>query len=236
VFSLVGGGVGEGEPVVRGDEVDRGERAARRRTIRNLLATLLLGTGVPMLVAGDEFGRTQHGNNNPYCLDDETSWVDWDLAPWQQQLLTTAQYLMRVRREHPVLRQSRFFAGRPVHRDGTKDLAWFGPDGEEMEHTRWHDPGQRVLQMYLHAVVRGRGGHHVDPSLLVILQGEPHPVQVRLPERRWAGSFDLLWDSAFEEPPGHPHGPRAVSVTPHTVLAVAASSVQVYRVPARIGQ
>ena len=219
---------------VEGRSDDPQIEAARRRSVRNLLATLLLATGVPMLVAGDEFGRTQHGNNNPYCLDDETAWVDWELEPWQRRLLTTSQYLLRVRREHPVLRQSRFFAGRPVHRDGTKDLAWFGPDGQEMDHARWHDHDQRVLQMYLHAVVRGRRGHHVDPSLLVILQGQPHPVQVRLPDRRWARTFDLLWDSAFEEPPGHPHGPRPLSVPPHTVLAVAASSVQVYRVPPRI--
>ena len=166
---------------VEGRTDDPQIEAARRRSVRNLLATLLLATGVPMLVAGDEFGRTQRGNNNAYCLDDETAWVDWELEPWQRDLLTTSQYLLRVRREHPVLRQSRFFAGRPVHRDGTKDLAWFGPDGQEMDHARWHDHDQRVLQMYLHAVVRGRRGHHVDPSLLVILQGQPHPVQVRLP-------------------------------------------------------
>ena len=86
----------------------------------------------------------------------------------------------------------------------------------------------------LHAVVRGRRGHHVDPSLLVILQGHPHPAQVRLPDRRWALSFDLLWDSTFEEPPGHAQGPRPISVPPHTVLAIASSSVQVYRVPPRV--
>ena len=89
---------------VEGPTDDPQIEAARRRAVRNVLATLLLATGVPMLVAGDEFGRTQRGNNNPYCLDDETSWIDWSLQPWQQQLLTTAQYLLRVRREHPVLR------------------------------------------------------------------------------------------------------------------------------------
>ncbi len=219
---------------IEGPTQDSVVLAARRRTLRNLLGTLLLATGVPMLVAGDEFGRTQHGNNNAYCLDDETTWLDWDLQPWQQRLLTTARYLTRIRREHPVLHQSRFFAGRPVHSDGTKDLAWFAADGTEMDHDRWHDPHQRVLQMYLHAVVRGRHSHHVDPSLLVVLQGHDRTAQVQLPDRRWAHGYDLLWDSAFDEPPGHPHGPRPVSLPPATVLAVAANSIQVYRIPPRI--
>jgi glycogen operon protein len=179
--------------------------AARRRSARNLLGTLLMGTGVPMIVAGDELGRSQHGNNNAYCLDDETGWVDWDLAPWQQDLLATARHLIRLRREHPVLRQDRFFAGRPVHTGGTKDLAWFGPDGEEMTHERWHDPRARVLQMYLHAVVLAPGGtrrHHTDESLLIVLQGQPAAVDVRLPGVPWAGQYRLLWDSAEERPPG----------------------------------
>ena len=72
-------------------------------------------TGVPMIVAGDEFGRSQGGNNNAYCLDDDTSWIDWNLEPWQHDLRETVAYLLALRREHPVLRQDRFFAGRPVH-------------------------------------------------------------------------------------------------------------------------
>jgi len=177
--------------------------AARHRSIRNLLGTLLMATGVPMIVAGDELGRTQHGNNNAYCLDDETSWLDWQLQPWQEDLLATARHLIRLRREHPVLRQERFFAGRPVHSDGTKDLAWFGPDGAEMVHQRWHDPQQRVLQMYLHAVVLAPGSRrrHSDESLLVVLQGQPEPVGIRLPGLPWAGGYRLLWDSARDRPP-----------------------------------
>lgn len=205
--------------------------AARRRTLRNLLGTLLLATGVPMLVAGDEFGRSQGGNNNAYCLDDESTWLDWNLQPWQQRLLTTTTHLLRLRREHPVLHQNAFFAGRPVHHDGTKDLAWFAADGREMDHERWHDAGQRVLQMYLHAVDRGPQGRHLDPSLLVVVQGSAAPEQVRLPERRWGRSFELVWDSAFEEPPDHPHGPQTTVLEPGTVLAVAANTVQVYRIP-----
>ncbi len=100
-----------------------------------------------------------------------------------------------------MLRQGRFFAGRPVHADGTKDIAWFGPDGTEMDHARWHDPGLRVLQMYLHAVALGDGAAPRDESLLVVLQGAADPQQVRLPGRPWARDYRLLWDSADERPP-----------------------------------
>lgn len=185
--------------------------AVRRRSIRNLLGTLLVATGVPMLVAGDELGRSQGGNNNAYCLDDTTSWLDWQLHPWQQDLLATTRHLIRLRREHPVLRQGRFFAGRPVHPDGTKDLAWFAADGVEVTHERWHDPRIRVLQMYLHAVVLAPGGarrYHTDESLLVILQGQPEPVPVHRPGLPWARTYRLLWDSA-EERPLDPEAPAA---------------------------
>jgi glycogen operon protein len=219
---------------VEGPTDDEAIAAARRRSIRNLMGTLLLATGVPMVVAGDEFGRSQQGNNNAYCLDDETSWLDWDLASWQQDLLATTRYLLRLRREHPVTHQDRFFAGRPVHPDGTKDLAWFGADGCEMTHERWHDPGQRVLQMYLHAVVRGRRDHHVDSSLLLVLQGSPEDTEVRLPSRPWAHTYHLAWDSAHEVPPGHPRGPRPTTVPPRALLQVPGLSMRVYRIPPRL--
>ncbi len=212
---------------VEGPTDDARILAARRRTARNVLGTLLLSTGVPMLVAGDELGRTQGGNNNAYCQDNETSWVDWSLRPWQEDLLATTQHLLRLRREHPALRQDRFFAGRPVHVEGTKDLAWFAVDGAEMEHERWHDPDLRVLQMYLHAVVPGGEGHHTDGSLLVVVQGDPRPVAVTLPGLPWARRYRLLWDSALERPPA-PGAPPAPDVAARSVVDVAASSMRVY--------
>jgi glycogen operon protein len=199
--------------------------------MRNLLGTLLLATGIPMITAGDELGRTQHGNNNAYCQDTPLSWVDWDLAPWQEDLRDTVAHLLRMRREHPVLRQSRFFAGRPVHRDGTKDLAWFAPDGQEMDHGRWYDTSLRTLQMYLHAVVRDGRGRHTDPSLLVVVQGAPGTVGVRLPGRPWGGDYELLWDSSFDGPPGHPRGPEPALAEGGAVVAVGPSSMRVYATP-----
>ena len=213
---------------VEGPSTDAGVLAARRRTARNLLGTLLLAAGVPMITQGDEFGRSQHGNNNAYCLDDETSWVDWDLRPDQRDLLATTAHLLRLRREHPVLRQDRFFAGRPVHVDGTKDLAWFAPDGTEMHHERWHDPWLRTLQMYLHAVAPDGEGRHVDESLLVVVHGAGHRMPVQLPGLPWAARYRLLWDSAFEAPPGHRHGPAEAVEAAGSVVLVEAGTIRVY--------
>ena len=213
---------------VEGPTSDPEVLAARRRTARNLLGTLLLATGIPMITAGDELGRTQGGNNNPYCLDDETSWIDWRLGHEQEALVETTAHLLRLRRDHPVLRQDRFFAGRPVHADGTKDLAWFGPEGSEMTHERWHDPALRTLQMYLHAVVPDGHGGHVDESLLLVVQGAGTSVDVRLPGPPWGTDYTLLWDSAVDLPPGVPGGPAVAHEEGGDAVSVPANSLRVY--------
>jgi len=206
--------------------------AARRRAIRNLLGTLLLSAGVPMLQAGDESGRSQQGNNNAYCQDSPISWLDWELQPWQEDLLATTRHLLRLRREHAVLRQERFFAGRPVRPDGTKDLAWFGPDGQEMDHSRWHDARLRSLQMYLHAPVRtdpegGEGGEGADGgSLLIVVQGSHGPVEVTLPGPPWAAGYRLRWDSVLRRPPAHSRAPVPAGAR----LRVVGPAMQVYAV------
>src|SRR5207302_1725131 len=109
---------------------------------RNLMTTLLLSTGVPMLTAGDELGRTQGGNNNAYCQDNETSWVDWSLLDqpeWRALFELTAR-LIRLRRAHPVLRQRAFFSGRAAVPGGERDLAWFTTRGREMTEADWFTP------------------------------------------------------------------------------------------------
>ncbi|MDQ1294400.1 MAG: isoamylase [Actinomycetota bacterium] len=190
---------------VEGDTDNEPILSARRLSIRNLLGTLLLSTGVPMLVAGDELGRTQKGNNNAYCQDNDVSWVDWDLRPWQEDLLATVRYLIKLRREHRVLRQDRFFDGRILHSDGTKDLAWFDNEGVEMDLHRWHDPNRRILQMFLYppAALRTDGAS----PLLLVLQGDARARDVVLPGRPWAEEYSLLWDSAEERPPGEDREP-----------------------------
>jgi isoamylase len=132
-----------------GPSDDAGLLADRRRSIRNLLATLLFSAGVPMIVAGDEFGRTQNGNNNPYSQDNETSWLDWDLQPWQEDLLATTRHLIALRHRFPALGAERFFTGRHPEGliGGLKDLTWFAPDGTEMTRRNWEDGGLRMLQV-----------------------------------------------------------------------------------------
>jgi glycogen operon protein len=161
--------------------------------MRNLLGTLLLSSGVPMINAGDELGRSQGGNNNPFCQDNETSWISWELEPWQEDLLATTRHLVELRRDHPVLRQRRFFSGRKVHEDGSTDLAWFGGDGEEMGR-RWDGPAVDVLQVLFNGTVVEGG------SILLSLNGGAWAAEITLPNAPGAVAYELLWDSAWERP------------------------------------
>jgi isoamylase len=194
--------------------------ALRRQMMRNLLATLLVSAGVPMLTAGDETARTQQGNNNAYCQDDEISWVSWDHSPWQRDLHAWTRALIAVRREHPVLRTDVFFEGRPEHADGVKDLTWFGADGLEMDPDRWHDHDQRVLGMLL----AGEAAEVADAaSLLVVLNTGPAPEPVLLPAGPWR-HYDELLDTADEQPaPGtRLVAGQTVTLAPHSVRLLAA--------------
>jgi glycogen operon protein len=170
-----------------------------------------------MLNAGDEFGRTQGGNNNPYCQDNETSWFDWNLLAWQRDLLTTTQFLTRLRAEQPVLRQRTFFTGRPVHEDGSTDLAWFDATGAPMANGRWEDASTRTLQMLLNGARRG------SESLLRVFHGGADDATVTLPTVPGLTAYQLLWDSALEVP-GEPGPP-----TPPGPVVVSAASLRVYR-------
>jgi glycogen operon protein len=191
---------------------------ARRRSIRNLLGTLLTSTGVPMLNAGDEFGHTQGGNNNAFCQDNETSWFDWDLAPWQQDLLETTRFLVRLRATLPVLRQRTFPSGRTVGEDGCTDIAWYDASGRPMTDAVWTDPSVRTLAMYLDGAELG------ERSVLVLVHGGAVPAAVTLPEPPGGTAYERLWDSAWERPQ------RTEVVDPAAgAVVVAAASMQVYR-------
>ena len=127
-----------------------------------------------MINAGDELGRSQGGNNNAYCQDNETSWIDWDLEPWQEDLLATTRHVARVRRDLPALRQRVWALGRQVHDDGTRDMEWYAADGRLMGH-RWDDPGVRVVQMYV------AGAWLAADSALVVVNGGREETEVVLP-------------------------------------------------------
>jgi glycogen operon protein len=119
----------------------------RERTKRNMLATLLLSQGVPMLSHGDELSRSQHGNNNAYCQDSELTWLRWELGPTQQAFLAFVRRVLHVRRENPVFRRRRFFQGNALPGSGVKDVSWIGPDGAELTESGWNDAENHVLGM-----------------------------------------------------------------------------------------
>ncbi|MGQ7297434.1 glycogen debranching protein GlgX [Quadrisphaera sp. KR29] len=195
--------------------------ALRRRSMRNLLATLVLSAGVPMLTAGDEVGRSQGGNNNPYCLDDETSWVDWRLAPWQQDLLETTRQLLALRAAHPVLHAEQ--PPRPARAEpvaGAPQLTWWDADGALMDPEDWHDPQNRTVQVHLGAAQTG------GEDLLLVLAGDLDDGDVVLPPQPGAAGYRLLWDSAVER---YPAGALGALDAVGAVVAVSALSVRVYR-------
>ena len=173
---------------------------AREKQKRNLLATLLLSQGVPMLLGGDEIGRTQGGNNNGYAQDNETSWFDWSLDRRDRQLLAFTRSLIRLLRAHPVLRRRRFFQGRQIRGSRVKDLTWFATDGAEMSDEQWQAPGVRTLGVQFAGDAiseRGPRGERIsDDTLLLILNADERPVAFTLPNheaaRRWEVVFDTL--------------------------------------------
>jgi isoamylase len=167
----------------------------RRQQVRNFLATLFLSQGVPMLLHGDEMGRTQGGNNNAYCQDNEISWVDWERA--DTDLLQFTRRLIRLRREHPVFHQRRWFEGRMVRGSANRDIAWFKASGEEMRDTDWGTRPTRSLGIFLNGETiasRGRRGERVaDDSFYLLLNAHGGRVRFRIPAvlgRNWEVALD----------------------------------------------
>jgi isoamylase len=178
----------------------------RARQMRNFLATLLLSQGVPMLVAGDEFARTQRGNNNAWCQDNEVSWLDWEWTEAQRELLEFTREVIRIFHQHPVLRRRKFFQGRKIRGAEIKDISWFRPDGKEMSEEDWRNPQARTLGVRLAgdaiSEVDERGNRIVDDTLLLLLNAHHEPVSFLLPAHRRGVRFDLLLDT--REPDGRP--------------------------------
>ncbi|MDQ2826372.1 MAG: glycogen debranching protein GlgX, partial [Actinomycetota bacterium] len=185
---------------VEGDTTDPGVLALRRRQQRNFLATLFLSQGVPMLVSGDELNRTQRGNNNAYCQDNELNWIDWDLDADAEEVLELTRRLIALRRDHPVFRRRKFFQGRPIHDSDLADIGWFGPDGQEMDQHQWVAGSLVALGMFLNGEEISepgpRGERIVDDSFLLLFNG-PEAVRFRLPDLKWADTFELVLDTAI---------------------------------------
>ena len=175
------------------DDLQVLELRARQR--RNLLATLLLSQGVPMLVAGDEMGRTQGGNNNAYCQDNEISWLDWERVDYHLLIFTRA--LIALRTKHRTFCRRKFFDGRPIHGNEVSDLLWFRPDGETMGDDEWSGGHVRSLAVYLngeHFDTDGRGQPLEDDDVLVLVNASDGNLDFTVPERL-GGTWDVALDT-----------------------------------------
>jgi len=186
--------------------------ALREQQKRNFLATLFLSQGVPMLLHGDEMGRTQRGNNNAYCQDNEISYVDWKDAQEQWALLDFTARLSRLRREHPVFRRRRFFHGRPIRgtRDGLSDLVWFTPAGSPMTDEDWEAGFAKSLGVFLNGEAISepdpRGQRVTDDTFLLLFNAHDEDITFHLPAARYGESWTVELDTSSpfldEDSPG----------------------------------
>ena len=172
--------------------------AQRRRHKRNLMAMLLLSQGVPMLLGGDELGRTQNGNNNAYCQDNEISWVDWD-AKFDEGFLAFVKRLLNIRREYPTFRQSKFFHGNHINHSGIKDIAWLLPTGAELTETDWSARDLQCLGVHYSAACAGAPDESDGCSFLLLMNGSSGAVSFAIPPARPGFGWTCLVDTRCDE-------------------------------------
>ncbi|MGI4895215.1 MAG: glycogen debranching protein GlgX, partial [Janthinobacterium lividum] len=190
---------------VEGPSTDPEIVSLRARQHRNLLVTLLLSQGVPMLLHGDELGRTQQGNNNVYCQDNELSWVDWDLDEAQRELLAFTQRIVALRRTEPVFQRRRFFAGDASHggESDVGDIEWFGPDGSEMRDGDWGDASNRSIMVFLNGEaipeLDRRGARIVGDSFLIMWNPWHEAVEFTVPEKAYGDDWRPRLDTSDDQ-------------------------------------
>ncbi len=192
---------------VEGPTGDPAILALRQRQMRNILATLLLSQGTPMLTAGDEFGRTQHGNNNAYCQDNEISWLDWSLADTNEALVAFTRRLIRMRHDYPVLVRRRFLTGQLDEALGVRDVTWVNADGSEMRSEDWSNGLIRCFGMVIDGRARRSGVPRpgTDATLLIVLNGHHDVVDVILPKAADSRAWELLLDTTDPKFGGSSH-------------------------------
>ncbi|NAZ85267.1 glycogen debranching protein GlgX [Kineococcus indalonis] len=207
--------------------------ALRARQHRNLLTTLLLSQGVPMILHGDELGRTQAGNNNVYCQDNELAWVDWKLDAPQRELLEFARRVVQLRRTEPVFQRRRFFAGDAGHGGESEigDIEWFAADGTEMTGADWGDAAQRCVMVFLNGEAipepDRRGERIVGDSFLVMYNPSHEAVEFTLPEKAYGDGWRPRLDTADDQVGLVSIFTEESAFSPGTTLPVAARSVLV---------
>jgi glycogen operon protein len=188
-----------------GPSSDPAVRALRMQQKRNFLATLLLSQGLPMLLAGDEFGHSQRGNNNAYCQDNETSWLAWgSIDEDGRSQLEFVKRLIRIRSVHPALRRTRFFHGSPIPTSGLKDITWLTVAGHEMQGRDWNDRGARAFAFLLGGdpgddFISLLGFPELDDSFLMLLNASDGPVTFTLPAANSLRAWEVLLDTTWPE-------------------------------------
>ena len=208
---------------VEGPTTNRSIDVARRQAIRNLMGTLLLSAGVPMITAGDEFGRSQKGNNNAYCHDSELTWLSWDRRKWQKNLWRTSKYLLRLRRENPALRPGHFgvFGERTP---GASQMDWYDAAGQSMSVYDWNSPENRTLQY----IAASTPEHEPFNRILLIIHGVEMPVTVTLPAHEGVSGYTMLWDSASATPPDAADA-KLLEFAPGAQVVLSPASMQLFR-------
>jgi isoamylase len=214
-----------------GETDDPAINRLRARQQRNLLATLLLSQGTPMIVAGDDFGRTQRGNNNAYCQDNEIGWLSWEWNQEQRALHEFTKRVLAIRRAHPALRRAKFFRGRPIHGTDLKDLAWFRPDGSPMSEADWEEPHARSLGMFFAGRgiddVDEAGRPLVDDNLLLLINAGEGELTFAMPRLDTVvEEWQLLLDTADDQ--------AELRVPPDGATTLIGRSLQLFRSPSRV--
>jgi glycogen operon protein len=185
-----------------------------------------------MLLAGDEMGRTQRGNNNAYCQDNELSWVNWNLTESQRELLDFTILLSQLRREQPVLSKRKFFRGSHIWDSELKDLAWFRPDGQEMKKEDWEKPSMRSIAFLLGgdaiATPDDEGNRIVGDTLLVLMNAHHEPMTLQLPAIEWGADWEEVVDTGQSRLSLHTHTPAggSVVVAGRAVVVLRRSAVE----------
>ena len=198
---------------VEGETDDPKVRELRARQMRSFMATVMVSQGVPMILHGDEIARTQRGNNNAYCQDNDISWMSWDLSPEQSEMLDWTKRVVRVRKEHSILRRRHYFAGRPIRGAGIKDISWLKPDGTEMGDEDWEDKGVRALAVWLAGAAADLVDEQYNPiigdTLVILMNSHDEAIDFRLPPTDGEARWTLLLDTGHPKAAGQDYAPRS---------------------------
>jgi glycogen operon protein len=199
----------------------------RQQQKRNFLTTLFISQGIPMIVAGDEVGRTQEGNNNAYCQDNKISWIDW--KNMDEELLTFVQKLIAFRRTHPIFSRRRWFQGQAVKGRGLNDISWFLPEGTEMTDENWQHSFAKSLGVYLN----GRGIHTrdalgrkvTDDSFYIVFNAHFQPIGFKLPPVSYGKTWIKVLDTA------HKYFKKEQPIAPENVVTADGRSILIFKSP-----